>query len=126
VMSAHVPLEAARVVETPAAAMRTYASPSGAASAQLSVWRTEMAPGSAGPLHSIDHDHVVVVLAGRLDAEVDGERIQALPGDCVVLTAGAPRRLTASDVGVVMVTSALPGSTATAGDADPVLVPWAN
>ena len=85
----HVPLVAARAVQTPAAAMRTYASPSGAASAQLSVWRTEMAPGTSGPWHSIDHDHVVVVLAGRLDAEIDGERVQAMPDDCVVLTAGA-------------------------------------
>jgi quercetin dioxygenase-like cupin family protein len=67
-----------------------------------------------------------VVLAGRLDAEIDGERVQAVSGDCVVLTAGAPRRLTAGDGGAVMVTSALPGSTATAGDAEPVLVPWAN
>jgi quercetin dioxygenase-like cupin family protein len=95
-------------------------------SASLSVWRTEMAPGSAGPWHTIDHDHVVVVLAGRLDAEIDGERVQAVSGDCVVLTAGAPRRLTAGDGGAVMVTSALPRSTATAGDAEPVLVPWAN
>lgn len=125
-MSHHVPLEAARTVETPAAAMRTYASPSVAVSAELSVWRTEMAPGSAGPLHSIDRDHVAVVLAGRLEAEIAGEQVQALPGDCVVLTAGAPRRLTAGDAGVVMVTCAVPGSTATAGDADPVLVPWAN
>jgi quercetin dioxygenase-like cupin family protein len=122
----HVPLEAARPVKTPAAAMRTYASPSGAVSAQLSVWRTEMAPGTSGPWHSIDHDHVVVVLAGRLDAEIDGERVQAMPEDCVVLTAGAPRRLTAGDGGAVTLTSALPGSTATAGDAEPVLVPWAN
>lgn len=125
-MSSLVPLEATRTVETPAAAMRTYASPSHAISAEVSVWRTEMAPGSAGPLHCVDHDHVVVVLEGRLDAEIDGELVQATPGDCVVLGAGVPRQLTAGDAGLVMLTAARPGSLATAGDADPVPIPWAN
>ena len=64
----YLPLADARVVATPAATMRTYASPSTAVPAPLAVWRTEVPSGTAGPLHVVDVDQVVVVVAGQLHA----------------------------------------------------------
>lgn len=119
-------LPAARTLDTPAASMRTYASPSADSVADVSVWRTEMAPGTSGPVHVIDTDHVVVVLEGVLTAEVAGTTVEAHAGDCVVLPHGAERRLIAGPSGLVTLTAAQPGSTARAGDAEPVRVPWAN
>ena len=121
-----VTLAGARTIETPAAAMRTYASPSADGTADVSVWRTDMAPDTSGPAHVIDTDHVVVVVEGVLMAVVDGTTVEATAGDCVVLPRGAERRLSAGPSGVTTLTAAQPGSTARAGDADPVRVPWAN
>ncbi|QNN51487.1 cupin domain-containing protein [Nocardioides mesophilus] len=126
-MTQHVPLADTRAVATPAATMRTYAAPSTAPGLPLAVWRTELPAGSAGPLHRIDVDHVVVVVQGTLVAEVDGVRSELPAGDGIVLPAGRPRRLAAGPgADVVTLTSALPGSQAQVGDGDPVAVPWAS
>lgn len=125
-MNIHVALADARPTVTPAASMRTYVSPSTDTPATLSVWRTDMEAGAAGPLHVIDTEHVVVVTAGVLQAEVAGQEVRVEAGGCVVLPAHSERRLTAGPAGVSTLTVALPGSTAHAGDADPVRVPWAN
>jgi quercetin dioxygenase-like cupin family protein len=125
-MNVLVTLAEARTVETPAASMRTYASPSAATATDVAVWRTEMAPDTSGPVHVIDTDHAVVVIDGLLRAVVGGTTVDAGPGDCVLLPRGEERQLTAGPSGVVTLTAAQPGSTARAGDADPVRVPWAN
>lgn len=120
----HTSLADARVVETPAATMRTYASPTMPGAADVAVWRTEMAAGASGPLHAVDTDQVVVVVEGRLSAEVAGHRCSVSTGDSVVLPAGAPRRLTAGEDGLVTLTASAPAATARVGDGDPVPVPW--
>jgi quercetin dioxygenase-like cupin family protein len=114
----------ARVTETPAATMRTYAAPTMPGGADLAVWRTEMAAGASGPLHAVDSTQVVVVIEGRLAAEIDGRRCSVPAGDSVVLPAGAQRRLTAGDDGVVTLTASTPEASARVGDSDPVPVPW--
>ena len=55
----HITISGNITIETPAASMRTYASPSADGAADVSVWRTEMAPDTSGPVHVIDTDHVV-------------------------------------------------------------------
>ena len=125
-MNTLVTLHAARTIDTPAASMSTYASPTTEPASDLSVWRTQMQPNTSGPTHTIDTDHVVVIIQGRLTALVGNAAVEANVGDCVVLPAGRVRQLSAGPDGVVTVTAAQPGSTASAGDADPVRVPWAN
>lgn len=125
-MSLLTSMTAARTVETPAASMRTYAGPSTDGAADVSVWRTEMAAGAAGPVHVVDTDHVVVVLEGHLSATVDGTTMAAGPGDGVLLPAGSERQLVAGSSGVTTLTAARPGSTARVGDAEPVPIPWAR
>jgi quercetin dioxygenase-like cupin family protein len=120
----HVRLTDTRVVQTPAATMRTYASPSMPVAAPLAVWRTEMPAGGSGPAHTVDVDQVVVVVEGHLVAQVDGRRHEVPAGDCVVLPAGVERTLTAGEAGLVTLTASAPGATARAGAADPVPVPW--
>ena len=120
----HIRLADARVTETPAATMRTYAAPTMPGGADVAVWRTEMAAGASGPLHTVDTDQVVVVVQGRLSAEIDGSSSQVPAGDSVVLPAGAVRRLTAGEDGLVTLTASTPAATARVGDGDPVPVPW--
>ena len=122
----YLSLSEARAVETPAATMRTYASPSSSTPAPVAVWRSELPAGTSGPLHTVDVDHIVVVVEGTLVAEVDGVRHEVVTGDGIKLPAGSVRRLTGGDGTAVTVTAALPGSTARVGGGDPVPVPWAS
>jgi mannose-6-phosphate isomerase-like protein (cupin superfamily) len=104
---------------TAAAEMRRY--PGSA----IAVWRTTTAPDTAGPVHRIDREQVVVVVEGSLSVTIDDTTVEARPGDAVVLPAGAARQLrNDGSIPVVTITSALPGSQATVGDGDAVTVPW--
>jgi quercetin dioxygenase-like cupin family protein len=85
-----------RRTETPNAVMTTLASPEqgGAATA---VWRVDMLPGQAGPLHGIDAEQVWTVLDGSATVELDGETLTVAPGDTMVIPAGVPRRVATGD-----------------------------
>lgn len=121
-----VPFAAARELVTPAATMRTYASPSGPAPASVAVWRTELGPDAAGPRHTVSEDQVLVVVQGDLRAVVgDGEHALGV-NDAVVLPADVERQVTAGPSGAVTLVASLPGATARVGDGDPVPVPWAR
>jgi quercetin dioxygenase-like cupin family protein len=124
-MTLHVPLAAARSVSTPAATMRTLASPTTSPALDVSVWRTELPEGSTGPRHAIDGDQLVVVLRGALHVEVDDTAYDVRPGDAVKLPAGAVRSIAATGAGAATtLTVGRPGAFATVGDGDPVPVPW--
>ena len=106
--------------ETPNATMDRYEGDT------VAVWRTEMAPGAAGPPHVIDVEQVVVVLTGVLAAEVAGAVAVVEAGGSVVLPAGVERVLrNGGDGPLVTLTAGRPGATARVGDAEPVSVPWA-
>lgn len=112
-------LDSTTVHSTPAAEMRRYPGTA------VAVWRSTLPPVSAGPVHTIDIEQVVVVVEGTLSATVEGTTVAAGPGDAVLLPASAVRQLRNDGPGpVVTITSALPGSRARVGDGDPVPVPW--
>ncbi len=90
-----VPAAATRRTATPNATMTTLASPTLGATAGLSVWRVEMAAGSAGPPHVVDTEQVWTVVDGTLQVEAGGAAHTVAAGDTVVLPAGAERRVRA-------------------------------
>ena len=83
-----------RRTETPNAVMTTLASPVQGGAGQA-VWRVDMRPGQAGPLHAIDTEQVWTVLDGGAAVELDGQVITVGPGDTLILPADAPRRVSA-------------------------------
>ncbi len=110
-----------QVFETPNAVMRRYADEDAA----VAVWRTEMAPGAAGPVHAIDTDQVLVVLQGRVDVVTDAGARELGPGDGVTLRAGVVRQvLNRGDAPVATLTASLPGAMARAQGRDAVPLPW--
>ena len=121
-----VGLAGARETATPAAVMRTYAAPSGPARASVAVWRTEMAGDSAGPVHLVSEDQVLVVLEGTMRAVVADSSYELTENDSLVLPADVPRQLTAGPDGVALLASSVPGAFAQAGSGDAVPVPWAG
>jgi len=83
-----------RRTETPNAVMTTLASPIQGGAGQA-VWRVDMRPGQAGPLHAIDTEQVWTVLDGGATVELDGQALTLGPGDTIILPADALRRVSA-------------------------------
>jgi quercetin dioxygenase-like cupin family protein len=114
-----------RRTETPAGVMTTLASPAQGGAGQA-VWRVDMPPGQAGPLHAIDTEQVWTVLDGGASVEVDGELIAVAPGDTLILPADAPRRITADPAaGFAAIVAAPAGTRAYTLDGTRVAAGWA-
>src|SRR5215469_9563384 len=80
-----------RRTETPNALMTTLASPT-QGGAGHSVWRVDMRPSQAGPLHAIDTEQVWTVLDGGATIELapPGTRAYTLDGTRVSPTCAVP------------------------------------
>jgi quercetin dioxygenase-like cupin family protein len=83
-----------RRTQTPNAVMTTLASPSQGGSGQA-VWRVDMRPGQAGPLHAMDTEQVWTVLEGGAAVDISGEAVAVAAGDTVILPPGVLRQVTA-------------------------------
>jgi mannose-6-phosphate isomerase-like protein (cupin superfamily) len=68
-------------------AVTAYAAPS-RGSAELSLWRIELAPGSTSPRHHMNREEVFLGLEGHAIAELGGTEHPLGPGDCLILPAG--------------------------------------
>ena len=125
-----------RQTETANAVMTTLASPTQGHAAQA-LWRVEMVPGQAGPLHGIDAEQVWTVLDGGASIEAGAETATLRPGDTIVLPAGIARRITADrETGLAAIVAApatmrayvlsgdVAGPHAPVADADKVLPAW--
>ncbi len=113
-----------RRTRTPNAVMTTFASPTQGGSG-IALWRVDMAPGAAGPLHAFDTEQVWTVLDGGATVTLDGEDLAVAAGDSVVLPAGALRRIAADpDAGVAAVVAAAGGARAVVPGDEPVLPAW--
>lgn len=96
-----------RRTETPNGTMTTFATPTQGGTAGLAVWRVDMAPGRTGPLHAFDTEQVWTFLDGTATIDLDGRRLEAGPGDTVVMPADAPRRIASRpDAGFTAVVAA--------------------
>jgi quercetin dioxygenase-like cupin family protein len=105
-----------RRTETPNAVMTTLASP-GQGGAATAMWRVDMQPGQAGPLHAIDAEQILTVLEGGASVLLGTDTIEVGPGDTVVMPADVPRRITADPrLGVVAIGTAPAGMLAYALD----------
>jgi quercetin dioxygenase-like cupin family protein len=83
-----------RRTRTPNAVMTTLASPTQGGAGQA-VWRVDMPPGQAGPLHAMDTEQIWTVLDGGATVELIDGPLAVVPGDTLVIPADAPRRVTA-------------------------------
>jgi quercetin dioxygenase-like cupin family protein len=114
----------ARRSETPNAAMITLASPT-QGGAGHAVWRVEMRPGQAGPLHAFDAQQVWTVLEGSAALSLDGAQHALAPGDTAVIPAAVSRQVVAGDAGFAAIVSAAAGARAGLPDGtDKGVPPW--
>lgn len=114
----------ARRTATPNAVMTTLASPT-QGDASYAVWRVDMAPGQAGPLHTFAVEQIYTVLDGAATVEIDDSQTRLGAGDTVVLPGGLPRRFAADpDTGVVAIMAGAPGRAALPDGTDRGVPAW--
>ncbi len=95
-------------------------------SRELCAWRLRVPPASIGVPHKPSHEEVLLVLAGRLDVEIDGVADYAEAGDVVLVPALAELRVSGGPDGATAWVTTTAGLTATTADGDPLAPPWAQ
>jgi quercetin dioxygenase-like cupin family protein len=99
-----------RRTQVPSGQVTTLASP-GQGGAGLAVWRMDVTPGAAGPLHAYDTEQVWTVIGGAATVHLDGGAVTVAPGDTLVIPAGAARQMIADPQAGVSAISVTPAGT---------------
>ena len=117
-------LAEAKTVQTPAATMRTLVSPSAGPDLPFATWWTELPELTAGPVHVVDGDQLLIVTQGAVEVQLDDEAVTLGPGDALKLPGGRSRVIRANSGPAQTLTIGQPNALATLGAGEPVLVPW--
>jgi quercetin dioxygenase-like cupin family protein len=121
-----LPAPGAPTHELGAARFTSLATPS-RGSTDTSVWAVEIAPGTPGAPHRLTREEVFVVLEGRAEVLLDGERSTAGPGDAIVVPPGVPFALAAVGEAPMRALCCLPvGGQAQVSEGAPFTPPWAR
>ena len=110
-----------RRTQVPSGLVTTLASPA-QGGAGLAVWRMDITPGAAGPVHAYDTEQVWTVIGGRATVELDGGAVTVEPGDTLVIPAGATRQMIADPRAGVSAISITPAGTRAYSLAGPIQV----
>ena len=110
-----------RRIQVPSGLVTTLASPA-QGGAGLAVWRMDITPGAAGPVHAYDTEQVWTVISGAATVELDGGAIRLAPGDTLVIPAGATRQMIADPQAGVAAISVTPAGTRAYSPAGPIQV----
>ncbi|WP_327149290.1 cupin domain-containing protein [Nocardia sp. NBC_01329] len=96
-------------------------------SAELCVWRLEVAPTIEGVAHRIHREEAFVLLSGTITITIEGESSTLTPGDAAVAPAGSDISLdNPSDVPATVLVTTTVGFTGELPDGTIVDPPWVN
>jgi quercetin dioxygenase-like cupin family protein len=84
-----IPAAEARTVHLHGTVFTCLAAPSRGAR-ETNVWRVHLPAGLPGAEHTLDHEEVLVALAGRAEATIAGETVVLSAGDGLIVPAHAP------------------------------------
>jgi quercetin dioxygenase-like cupin family protein len=94
-------------------------------SSENAVWRIRIPTADPGRPHRLDHEEIIVALAGRAVATLDGEEHDVNTGDTVIVRAGTAFALRAADgdgfEGLAILAA---GATACFPGGEPFTPPW--
>jgi quercetin dioxygenase-like cupin family protein len=110
-----------RRTQVPSGLVTTLASPAQGGSG-LAVWRMDITPGTAGPVHAYDTEQVWTVIAGQATVNLDGGPVTVGAGDTLVIPAGATRQMIADAQAGVSAISVTPAGTHAYTPAGPIQV----
>jgi quercetin dioxygenase-like cupin family protein len=94
-------------------------------SAETSVWRLRLDPGTPGVPHRVTREEIFVVLGGSATASLDGDPQPLSPGSTLVLPAGVELSLATDDEALEAIVCLPVGGQAVVGDGEPFTPPWA-
>ena len=115
-----------KLPNAPHAVFTGLASPSRGAK-ETSVWRVTLGPGSPAAEHSLDHEEVIVALAGRAVASLDGVQYEVCSGDALIVPPHQAFSLANPYQEPFDAITVLPvGGKARIGGGDPFPPPWAE
>jgi quercetin dioxygenase-like cupin family protein len=94
---------------------------------ETSVWEVTLAPGAPALEHSLDREEVLVAVAGRAVARIDGQAHEVGAGDAIVVPAHRPFSLANPHATPFVAVAVLPvGGRATIAGGAPFVPPWAE
>jgi quercetin dioxygenase-like cupin family protein len=94
---------------------------------ETSVWEVTLGPGTPALEHSLDREEVLVALAGRATATIDGEAHEVASGDAIVVPAHRRFSLANPHDAPFVAVAVLPvGARATIAGGAPFTPPWAE
>ncbi|HMI90543.1 MAG TPA: cupin domain-containing protein [Polyangiales bacterium] len=92
-----------------------------------SVWRVELAPGSAPTPHHVTREEVFVILSGRARVTIAGQVSEAGAGDAVLVPARTPFAIACAGETPLTALCCLPiGGQAVLPGGEPFTPPWAQ
>jgi mannose-6-phosphate isomerase-like protein (cupin superfamily) len=94
---------------------------------ELCAWRTRVPAGQPGLPHRISKEEIFIVTTGTARVTIDGEPLDAQPGDVVVAPAGSliSIEVLGDKDSIIWVTTSL-GLTARLPDGSEIAPPWAQ
>ncbi|MFI6867701.1 cupin domain-containing protein [Nocardia sp. NPDC050406] len=96
-------------------------------SAELCVWRVEVAPGTTGVPHKIHREEAFVVLTGTPTLTIDGVAAPLEPGDAAVAPTGSTISLAnPGDTPATLLVTTSVGFTGELPDGTIISPPWTN
>ena len=95
-------------------------------SEQLCAWRLDVPPGTQGVTHRPDREEIVLVLQGQLHVTLDGDELDAVAGDAVLVPAGSAFRVDSRASGASAWVTTTPGLVAVMADGSRIAPPWAQ
>jgi quercetin dioxygenase-like cupin family protein len=94
---------------------------------ETSVWEVTLAPGAPAVEHSLDREEVLVAVAGRATATIDGVAHEVVAGDAIVVPAQRRFSLANPHAAPFTAVAVLPvGARATLVGGEPFTPPWAE
>jgi mannose-6-phosphate isomerase-like protein (cupin superfamily) len=96
-------------------------------SADTSVWRVEIAPGTPATPHQVTREEVFVVLSGRARVRLGSQLAQASTGDAIVVPRDTPFEISADGDEPLQALCCMPvGGQARLADGSTFVPPWAQ
>jgi quercetin dioxygenase-like cupin family protein len=112
------------LADAPQTVFTGLASPSRGAR-ETSVWRVALAAQTPASGHALDHEEVIVALAGQAVAHIDGDEYAVAAGDTIIVPAGATFSLANPHADLFEAMAVLPvGARASIGNGEWFMPPW--